>query len=135
MKNMTLIKCAALAVSLAVLGTGWLTAAETNTNAPGKLSPLAKARSIKVDSCYWDGLPLSEVIRNLNDQAILRDPEHQGVKISLAATAQAKENTPITLHLNDTNLAEILDRAARQADLGLMEKDGGVVFVLKKKQP
>jgi hypothetical protein len=32
-------------------------------------------------------------------------------------------------------LAEILDRVARQAGLGLMEKDDGVVFVLKKKQP
>ena len=135
MKKMILIKCAALAVSLAVLGTGWLTAAETNSSASSQPSPLAKARLIKVDHLYWDGLPLSEVIRNLSDQARLRDPEHQGVKISLAATAQAKADTPITLQLKDTNLADILDRIARQANLDLVERDGGLILVPKKKQP
>jgi hypothetical protein len=135
MKKITFIKCAALAVVLAILGTGWLSAAETNTNAPGKLSPLATARSIQVGNVFFDGLPLSEVIRNLSEQAMMRDPKHQGVRISLAATVQASENTPITLKLKDTNLAEILGHVAQQAGLGLAEKDGGIVFVPKEKQP
>ncbi len=134
MKNMPLIKCAALAISLTILGTGWLSAAETNS-ATGKLSPLTKARSIKLDSVTWNDLPLGEVIRNLSDQARLRDSEHKGIKISLAATAQAKANAPIVLVLENVSLAEILDLAARQAGLELMEKDGGIVLVLKKKQP
>jgi beta-lactamase regulating signal transducer with metallopeptidase domain/type II secretory pathway component GspD/PulD (secretin) len=38
-----------------------------------------KLNSIRFDSVYYDGLPLSEVIRNLSDEARKRDPEKRGV--------------------------------------------------------
>jgi len=134
MKTMTLIKCAVLAVSLAVPGIGQLTAADTNSAASSQLSPLAKARTIKVDSCFFDSLPLREVIGNLNDQARMRDPDQKGVKISVATTAPTYADTLITLQLKSTNLAEILNRVARQANLDLVERDGGLILA-PKKQP
>jgi Flp pilus assembly secretin CpaC/tetratricopeptide (TPR) repeat protein len=39
----------------------------------------AKLDKIHLDSVSYDGLPLTEVIKNLNDEAIRRDPEKRGI--------------------------------------------------------
>ena len=39
----------------------------------------SKLECIHLDSVKWDGLPLSEVIINLNDEARKRDPERRGI--------------------------------------------------------
>jgi tetratricopeptide (TPR) repeat protein len=54
----------------------------TNTlvyTGPGRQSIIAKLNEIRLDSVSYDGLPLSEVLRNLYDQSKLRDPERKGV--------------------------------------------------------
>jgi len=54
----------------------------TNTlvyTGPGRQSIIAKLNEIRLDSVSYDGLPLSEVLRNLSDQSKLRDPERKGV--------------------------------------------------------
>jgi hypothetical protein len=52
--------------------------------------------------------------------------------VRLAATAKDKEQTAISIRLQNTNLAEILDRIAKAADLNLTEKDNVIVLVPKK---
>jgi hypothetical protein len=66
----------------------------------------------------------------LNQQVALR---HGGVDLRLGATAKEKGQTPITLNLQHTSLAEILDRVAAAADLNLTEEDNVIVLVPKKK--
>jgi type II secretory pathway component GspD/PulD (secretin)/tetratricopeptide (TPR) repeat protein len=39
----------------------------------------AKLDRIRLDNVGYDGLPLTEVIKNLNDEAIRRDPEKRGI--------------------------------------------------------
>lgn len=54
----------------------------TNTliyTGPGRQSIIAKLDKIHLDNVSYDGLPLSEVLRNLSEQSKLRDPEHKGV--------------------------------------------------------
>src|SRR5690242_7540908 len=54
----------------------------TNTlvyTGPGRQAILAKLDKIHLDNVSYDGLPLSEVVRNLNEQSKLRDPERKGI--------------------------------------------------------
>ena len=46
---------------------------------PGRQAIVAKLDRIRLDTVSYDGLPLSEVLRNLSEQSKLRDPEHKGV--------------------------------------------------------
>jgi tetratricopeptide (TPR) repeat protein len=46
---------------------------------PGRQAIIAKLDRIHLDSVSYDGLPLSEVLRNLSEQSKLRDPERKGV--------------------------------------------------------
>ena len=46
---------------------------------PGRQAIIAKLNHIHLDSVSYDGLPLSEVLRNLSEQSKLRDPEHKGI--------------------------------------------------------
>ena len=85
---------------------------------------------IKMDSFVVENLTLDQVIDTLNQQVALR---HGGVALRLAATAKEKEQTPITLNLQRTSLAEILGRVAEAADLNLVEEDNVIVLVPKKK--
>ena len=46
---------------------------------PGRQIIIAKLDRIRLDSVSFDGLPLSEVLRNLSEQSRLRDPERKGI--------------------------------------------------------
>jgi len=124
-----------IAVVLGLLAVSWptnRTFAQTSTNKATSSPALQKAKMFKMDSFTVENLTLDQVIDNLNQQVALR---HGGVELRLAATAKEKEQTPITLKLQHTNLAEILDRIAAAADLNLMEEDNLIVLVPKKKAP
>ena len=45
----------------------------------GRQAILYKLDHIHLDSIGWDGLPLSEVVKNLSDEAKRRDPEKRGI--------------------------------------------------------
>jgi hypothetical protein len=45
----------------------------------GRQLIMSKLDRIRMDSVLYDGLPLSEVIRNLSEQAKLRDPDKKGI--------------------------------------------------------
>lgn len=45
----------------------------------GRQAIVSKLDRIRLDSVGYDGLPLSEVVRNLSEQTKLRDPEKRGV--------------------------------------------------------
>jgi type II secretory pathway component GspD/PulD (secretin)/tetratricopeptide (TPR) repeat protein len=49
----------------------------------GRQSIIAKLDRIRLDSVKYDGLPLGEVIINLNDEAKKRDPEKHGINFLL----------------------------------------------------
>jgi tetratricopeptide (TPR) repeat protein len=54
----------------------------TNTliyTGPGRQAIMAKLDHIRLDTVSFDGLPLSEVLRNLSEQSRLRDPERKGI--------------------------------------------------------
>ena len=87
---------------------------------------------VKMESFTVENLTLDQVIDSLNRQVARRN---RGVEVRLAATAKDKEQTPITLKLHQTSLAEILDRVAEAADLNLTEDDNVIVLVPKKKAP
>jgi RNA polymerase sigma factor (sigma-70 family) len=108
------------------------TQAQTSTNASASSPALQKAKMVKMDSFVVENLPLDQVIDSLNQSVARR---HGGVEVRLAATARDKEQTPITIKGQNTNLAEILDRVAKAADLNLTEKDNVIVLVPKKKSP
>ncbi len=46
---------------------------------PGRQGIIDKLDRIRLDTIHFDGLPLSEVLRNLSEQSKLRDPEHKGI--------------------------------------------------------
>lgn len=46
---------------------------------PGRQAIMEKLDRIHLDSVSYDGLPLSEVLRNLSEQTRLRDPEKKGI--------------------------------------------------------
>jgi hypothetical protein len=46
---------------------------------PGRQGIIDKLDRIRLDTVSFDGLPLSEVVRNLTEQSKLRDPEHKGI--------------------------------------------------------
>jgi len=46
---------------------------------PGRQGIIDKLDRIRLDTVHFDGLPLSEVLRNLSEQSKLRDPEHKGI--------------------------------------------------------
>jgi len=124
-----------IAVVLGLLAVSWLTNrtfAQTSTNRSASSPALQKAKMIKMDSFMVENLTLDQVIDTLNQQVAFR---HGGIELRLAATAKEKEQTPITLNLQHTSLAEILDRVAEAADLNLMEEDNVIVLVPKKKAP
>lgn len=46
---------------------------------PGRQSIISKLDRIRLDNVSFDGLPLSEVVRQLSEQSKLRDPERKGI--------------------------------------------------------
>ncbi|HLZ53748.1 MAG TPA: hypothetical protein VKS19_04640 [Verrucomicrobiae bacterium] len=46
---------------------------------PGREAIMSKLNRIRLDQVFYDGLPLSEVVRSLSEQAKLRDPDKVGI--------------------------------------------------------
>ena len=46
---------------------------------PGRQAIVSKLDHIRLDSVSFDGLPLSEVLRNISEQSCLRDPQRKGI--------------------------------------------------------
>ena len=57
---------------------------------PGRKDIVDKLNRIRFDQVSWpDGLPLSEVLRNLSDQTKLRDPDKKGINFTFHTNAPA----------------------------------------------
>ena len=48
---------------------------------PGRQSIVSKLDRVRLESVSFDGVPLSEVVRQLTEQSKLRDPERKGINI------------------------------------------------------
>ncbi len=59
----------------------------------GRQNIITKLDRIRLDSVKYDGLPLGEVIINLNDEARKRDPEKRGINFLLNQHAEAAAPT------------------------------------------
>ncbi|HEV2693738.1 MAG TPA: hypothetical protein VG347_12675 [Verrucomicrobiae bacterium] len=62
----------------------------TNTliyTGPGRQGIVAKLDKIRLDTVSYDGLPLSEVVRQLTEQSKLRDPERKGINFLINPNA------------------------------------------------
>jgi len=62
----------------------------TNTltyTGPGRQSIVAKLGNIHLDTVNFDGLPLSEVVRQLSEQSRLHDPERKGINFLINPNA------------------------------------------------
>jgi general secretion pathway protein D len=112
---------------------------------PGRQAIVSKLDRIRLDSLKYEGLPLSEVIINLNDEAKKRDPEKRGINfiisqnvdsggipalqtLTVGPDGQALPSAPpeqtdigsiqikINPPLNDVRLADALDAIVSVAD-------------------
>ena len=135
MKNRTDKIQAMFALAVAVLVSGLLAASAADTKPAQSSAALEKAKNIKLSVVRYEGLPLSEVIINLHDESVKRDSAHKGVKITLAANAEAKAYTVIKLDLKDVTLANALERVAQSAGLRLQATDTELLLVLKTAKP
>lgn len=120
---------------------------------PGRKEIVDKLNRIRLDHVSYDGLPLTEVVRQLSEQTKLRDPEKKGIKFLInpnpdtsgatnpatgfpdAMTPAAAAATPadqVVINLNFTNarLADLLDAIVVGADHPIKYSivDYGVVF-------
>lgn len=131
----------------------------------GRQAIMAKLNLIKFDSVQFDGLPLSEVVRNLSDEARRRDPEKKGINIIVNPNAPAP-TTPaatfvdpatglpvaappteavdvngiaikLTPPLQDVRLGEVLNAIVTVAEkpLKISLEDYAVVISLKGAEP
>ena len=84
----------ALAVPLALLAQ---TKTEPNTPADAgrdRQAIMKKLESIRLDTVRYDGLPLSEVVNNLRDEAKKVDPEKKGINFLLNQNMDPGEVAP-----------------------------------------
>jgi hypothetical protein len=135
MKNTTYKIQAMFALALAVLLSGLLAASAADAKPAQNSAALEKAKNIKLSVVHYEGLPLSEVIINLHGESVKRDSAHKGVKITLAANAQAKAYAIIKLDLKDVTLATALERVAQSAGLRLQATDTELRLALKTAKP
>jgi general secretion pathway protein D len=61
---------------------------------PGREAIVNKLNLIHLDNVFYDGLPLSEVVRNLSEQSKLRDPEKKGINFLINPN---EDNAPETV--------------------------------------
>jgi len=131
----------------------------------GRQGIMAKLNLIKFDQVQFDGLPLSEVVRNLSDEARRRDPEKKGINIIVnpnapaptapaatfvdPATGQPVAAPPteavdvngiaikLTPPLQDVRLGEVLNAIVTVAEkpLKISLEDYAVVISLKGAEP
>ena len=127
----------------------------------GRRAIMDKLESIRLDTVFFDGVPLDEVVRNLADEARKRDPERKGINFLInpaendgsGATPAIDPNTgqPISPTsssvdvasplirikpaLTNASLAEVLDALVKGADKPVRYaiEDYAVVFSLGKR--
>jgi type II secretory pathway component GspD/PulD (secretin) len=58
---------------------------------------MTKLERIRLDSVFYDGLPLSEVIRNLSDESKRRDPDKRGINFIISPNADTANAAPAPL--------------------------------------
>ncbi|HVM50202.1 MAG TPA: tetratricopeptide repeat protein [Candidatus Acidoferrum sp.] len=63
---------------------------------PSREVIFSKLDRIRIDSLKFEGLPLSEVIINLSDEARKRDPERRGINFLISQNADAGAGAPAT---------------------------------------
>ena len=127
----------------------------------GRQAILSKLDRIRLDSVKYDGLPLVEVINNLNEQAKLRDPDRVGINfyidretaspVSAGPTAidpqtllpvapqqtEAADVDSVTVKVNpaltDVRLGDVLDAITKTADkpIKFSVLDYAIVFSLR----
>jgi type II secretory pathway component GspD/PulD (secretin)/tetratricopeptide (TPR) repeat protein len=70
--------------------------ARTNAvhTSPSRQAIFSKLDRIHIDSLKFEGLPLSEVIISLNDEARKRDPERRGINFLISQSADAGGGAP-----------------------------------------
>jgi hypothetical protein len=111
----------------------------------------SKLKSLRLESVSWpDGRPLSEVIRYLNEQSKLLDPEKKGINFMFKPNVAAKTNATgtapetvdasainVKLVLNDVSLQELLVAVELVADhpIKYSVEDYGVVISAKLPGP
>jgi len=66
---------------------------------PGRQIIMAKLDRIHLDNIAYDGLPLGEVLRNLSEQAKLRDPERKGINFIINPNAD-QSGQPVAARVN-----------------------------------
>jgi beta-lactamase regulating signal transducer with metallopeptidase domain/type II secretory pathway component GspD/PulD (secretin) len=78
-----------------------------------------KLDQIVLDEILWDGLPLREVVRDLNEQARLRDPDKRGINfITNPKVAQPTPSaTTVAENINDDVMVHLALRQVRLADV------------------
>jgi tetratricopeptide (TPR) repeat protein len=85
---------------------------------PGREAIINKLERIRLDSVSYDGLPLSEVVRNLSEQAKLRDPDKKGINflIDPNVPAPVTTTTPTTTGPGQFNRGAAAQPASVQID-------------------
>lgn len=59
---------------------------------PSRQAIMSKLDSIHLDTLYYEGLPLSEVVRDLAEKTKKRDPEHKGINFLINPQQSAAES-------------------------------------------
>jgi general secretion pathway protein D len=62
----------------------------------GRQAIMSKLDRIHLDTVFYDGLPLSEVIRSLSEEVKKRDPEKRGINILVNPNQETVSTTPVT---------------------------------------
>jgi type II secretory pathway component GspD/PulD (secretin)/tetratricopeptide (TPR) repeat protein len=84
----------------------------------GRQNLLSKLDRIRLDNVKYDGLPLSEVIISLNDEARKRDPEKRGINFLISQTADTGGATAPTPAAIGPDGQPLPVAAPEQADIG-----------------
>lgn len=142
----------------------WATTNLVNTSY-GRQMIYQKLDKIMINEVLYDGLPLSEVVRDLNDQARKRDPDKRGINIIInphvdipVQTAQVGGVDPNTglplpapppaervnlndvivrLRLTDVRLMDVIDAVSKVAETPVKYsvEDYAVVFTQRANEP
>jgi general secretion pathway protein D len=131
----------------------------------GRQAIFKKLNEIRLNEVFFDGLPLSEVVKFLSDEARKRDPEKRGINFIINSFADSPSATPavtvdpatgaaipvppaepvdlnvvtvkIVPPLGDVRLADVLDAITKVADkpVKYSVEDYAVVFTQRRPEP
>src|ERR1044071_3913569 len=83
----------------------------------GRQLIMSKLDRIRLDK-GWDGLPLSEVIKDLGDESKRRDPDKRGINFIINPNADAAANAPATAIDPTTGLPAAAPAPSEPVDVG-----------------